>query len=172
MKATLQCIVEGHGEVSAVPELLRRIASEIDCAIELKVLPPIRVDRSKILNRPQEFDRAIQLAFGKAAASAPPGAVLILLDAHDDCPADLGPDLRARALKVRSDIPCAVVLAKCEYESWFIAARQSLATRLRVEVPIPAPANPEEIHGAKEWLERNLLHSKYSPRSIRPACLP
>ncbi len=39
------CIVEGHGEVEAVPILIRRIAAELDPALVLDLSPVFRVPR-------------------------------------------------------------------------------------------------------------------------------
>lgn len=80
-------IVEGDGEVSALPVLLRRLASEWDSAVAINPLPPIRVRRDKFLNKDEEFRRQLLLA---AAKSGENGWILIVLDADDDCPAELG----------------------------------------------------------------------------------
>ena len=44
-------IVEGDGEVTALPVLLRRLAAEWHPAVPANPLPPIRVRRDKFLNR-------------------------------------------------------------------------------------------------------------------------
>ena len=50
MTATrIATIVEGHGEVEAVPILLRRIAERVAPGIALEVPRPIRVKRHQIL---------------------------------------------------------------------------------------------------------------------------
>ena len=87
-------IVEGHGEETAVPELIRRIAYEIG-VFDVKVAKAIRVHRGALVNR-SELERAVRLASFKAAA------VLVLLDADGDCPAQLGPRLQLRAKGGRS----------------------------------------------------------------------
>lgn len=46
----LGLVVEGHGEVRAVPILLRRIAGDLDPSVPLEVLPPIRRPRASLVN--------------------------------------------------------------------------------------------------------------------------
>jgi len=45
----LACIVEGHGEVQAVPLLLRRLAVTLDPILDLQIEQPIRLTKSKLL---------------------------------------------------------------------------------------------------------------------------
>lgn len=163
IRVRLACVVEGHGETSAVPILLRRILSQIspDCALEIP--HPIRVPRSKLL-RPGELEKAVQLA---AAKVAPDGFVVILLDADDDCPATLAPKLKARAVQARADIALTVVMARREFEAWYIAAAESLGL-LRGPSVAP-PADPEQIRGAKEWLANRMPNGKYSEAVDQPA---
>ena len=54
MIVPLACIVEGHGETSAVPLLLRRMAAAIDARIELQIPHSVRLPKSKLL-RPGEL---------------------------------------------------------------------------------------------------------------------
>jgi hypothetical protein len=82
---------------------------------------------------------------------------MLLLDADDDCPAVLGPQLFVRLSNVISDLPLSVVLAKCEYEAWFLAAANSLRRLPIVRKDAEPPPEPEEIRGAKEYLTRALL---------------
>lgn len=56
----------------------------------------------------------------------PSGRILIIIDADDDCPATLGPELLQRVQEARPDRQISVVLAKSEFESWFLAG-----TRMR-----------------------------------------
>lgn len=72
MTRTIVCIVEGDGEVKAMPVLLRRLA-ESRGMFDLVVPPPIRVHRDQFLRRQDEFERKLQLA----AAKARDGVVLV-----------------------------------------------------------------------------------------------
>jgi len=159
-------IVEGQGEVAAVPLLLRRIAIGIGGVSSLEVRRPIRVSRSKIL-KAGELERYVELA---ARSAGPAGAVLVLLDADDDCPAELGALLLARASEVRVGLTPSVVLAKHEFESWFLAAAVSLRGQRGLEADLEAPGAPETISDAKGWLQRHRTDGfAYSPTTDQPA---
>jgi hypothetical protein len=144
----LACIVEGHGEVQAVPVLLRRLANALNPTLALQVEPPIRITKSKLLQA-GELERAVELAARKVGSA---GAILILLDSDEDCPATLGPNLLGRACAARGDIPISVVLAKHEFEAWFLAAAESLRGRRGLRDDLVTPVQPESVGGAKEWL--------------------
>ena len=141
-------IVEGHGEVQAVPILVRRIAAVLSPDAAPDVPKPIRVKRHRLL-KPNELERAVELA---ARQSGPEGHILILLDADEDCPKELGPEILARAAAARSDRRIHVVLAKKEYEAWFLAAAVSLAGVRGLTPEIEPPSDPESIADAKRWL--------------------
>jgi hypothetical protein len=55
----IACVVEGHGERQAVPELVRRIAH--DHQVVAHVAPPIRIPRSRLV-KADELARAVTLA--------------------------------------------------------------------------------------------------------------
>jgi hypothetical protein len=148
-------IVEGHGEVQAVPVLLRRLAQTLPAAPGLQVNPPIRVKAGSFLNDQTYFYRFIELASQKARLH-PKSCVLILLDCEDDCPARQGPDLLNRAQQVRPDIHFLVILAYREYETWFLAAARSLRGTSGLPADLEPPVNPESIRDAKGWLSRQM----------------
>lgn len=151
-------IVEGDGEVEAVPVLIRRIALDVSPLAPLDVLRPIRVRRQRFV-KPGEVERYVNLA---AILGAADGRILVLLDANGDCPAELGPDVLRRARTARSDRRIEVVVANREYESWFIATIDSLQGTRGISADTEIPQNPESIRGAKEWL-RNRMSGPYSP---------
>lgn len=155
-------IVEGHGEVAALPVLFRRLVADWSIAGPVEFPTPIRVKRDRFLNQAKEFDRFVELAASKAG---PGGRVMILLDADDDCPAMLGPRLLEKARAVHRDIPFGVVLANREFEAWFIAAGASLSPKPELAV-LP---DAEKVRGAKEWVETNLLRCSYAETLHQPS---
>jgi hypothetical protein len=163
MSAKIIPIVEGHGEVDAVPVLLRRIAQALE-VYDVQVGKPIRCQRQKLI-KPGEMERAIELAVLKGGGE---GRVLLLIDANEDCPAQLGPQLLARARQARQDIPISVVLAKREFEAWFLGSLESLGSEYGITPGKSLPRNPEDISGAKEHLS-NLLGIHYSEVIDQPA---
>lgn len=151
MEIHIAAIVEGHGECEAVPELLRRIAQEFNPALRVKVDPILRVP-SSLLRKKDELERSVELAARKLSGL---GGILVLIDCDWDvqaCPKYDGPGLLKRAQKTRSDLPISVVLAYREYETWFIAAAESLRGKRGLPNNLMADPNPENIRGAKEWL--------------------
>lgn len=152
MPVHIGCVVEGHGEVTSLPALIRRIALEVDPALVVRVPHPIRITRSKLL-KPDELERAAQLAALNAANN---GGIVILLDSDEDCPAELGPRLLERVRSARADRPSSVVLAKKEFEAWFLASAASLRGYRGLPADLAPPTEPEEIAGAKEWLRERM----------------
>lgn len=159
-------IVEGHGEVQAVPILLRRIAAKIMPGESVRIPPPVRVRRQRVV-RTGELEQAVEVA---VKVSGPDARILILLDANGDCPAELGPALLQRAEAVRSDRTIRVVLAKSEYECWFAAAADSISGHCRIASKVAPPDDPEAIRDVKHWLSKRMPpHRPYNPRRDQPA---
>ena len=161
-------IVEGHGECSATPILIRRIASDIFPDFVPQILYPIRIPASRLL-KAGEIERAVALASYKVNGV---GGIFILLDGDfkDCCPAQNGPELLARAQATRRNMPIFVVLAKMEYEAWFLAAAESLRGKRGLPETLEPPPNPENIRGAKEWLSDHMPEGqRYIETTDQPA---
>ena len=119
----LASIVEGKGEVQALPIVLRRLQSEMQALHVFNILEPILKPKDKLL-RPAELEDAVDLASRKIARKR---AILVVLDSDDALPCDLGPRLLRRAEEAASEIPVRVVLAHREWESWYMMAIESLS---------------------------------------------
>lgn len=151
-QAWIGCLVEGDGEVRALPSLLRRIGA-ISCPDWNLVIPdPIKIKRNRV-EEPRELERAIRLCSKKLR---PPCGLLVVLDADDDCPAEPGPKLGAICRQARDDIETGVVLANKEFEAWFLAAAESLGGICGLDNHLSPPDDPENIRGAKEWLGKQM----------------
>lgn len=146
------CIVEGHGDVEAVPILIRRLAQELDSELVVQTPKPIRVPKDRLV-KSGELERHVELA---ARNTQGKGGVLVLIDSDDDCPAELGPQLQSRAKAARADVPIAVVLAKREFEGWLLAGAESLRGKRGLPDDLLGPEDPESVRGAKEWLSRRM----------------
>jgi hypothetical protein len=139
-------IVEGHGEVRAVRDLVTRIAAEV-CQTWVDVAQPFRLDAGK-MRKPEELHKAIRV---QAARVRDRGGVLVLRDGDDSdirCPVEL-----ARALQPPPAlVPVAVevVIAKHEYESWFLAAVESLRDHQAIRHDATSPDDPESARDAKK----------------------
>lgn len=161
---TIVTIVEGDGEVKALPILLRRVA-EARGIYDLDVPAPIRVRRDQFIRRDEEFKRKIQLA----AAKAKDAKVIILLDADDDCPVELATDIAERAQLVAPGLKLSVVVARREYEAWLLAGADSLAGKRGLREDMEAPAEPDSIRNAKGWLSERIRTGRYHEVSDQPA---
>ncbi|WP_368641907.1 DUF4276 family protein [Castellaniella ginsengisoli] len=159
-------IVEGDGEVAALPILLRRLASERAPYAAVNPLPPIRVRRDQFLRKDQEFRRQLLLA---AAKSSDDGWILILLDADDDCPATRGREIYERAQQHIPHRRLSVVLANREFEAWFIAAAHSLQGVRGFSYPTNELIQAEIPRNAKGWMRERMQRKKYSEILDQPA---
>jgi hypothetical protein len=160
-------IVEGHGEqASAIRTLLTRVWTEVVGGDYLECLRPIRIPRTKLI-QPSEIVRAIDLALlmlGEAP-SEDPAFVLVIFDADEDCPARLSTTIRKSILENRSHVDVAVVIANVEFETWFVAAAESLnpwfdLSRAKVE------DDPEGARQGKAAVRRWM--AKYSETLDQP----
>ncbi len=130
----LCCIVEGEGEVAALPALCRKVLDHLEAWTWHVARDPIRQPRSSLVSegKPNEggLVRAVELA-----RKRPADAVLVLCDSDDDCPA-------AWALRPSASFRSVCVMAVREYEAWLLASR--LNSRLVGKRPI------ETIRDAKK----------------------
>lgn len=159
----LKLIVEGYGEVEAAPVLVRRLLA-VGRYFKWECVRPIRASRSELLKE-QGIKRLVQLARKDAATSA----ILVLFDADDDCPKDLASCLTRWIGEAARPIPAAVVLAKREYEAWFLAALESLGGCRGINGK-KYDGDPEGVRGAKEILNDFSEQSRsYAPTADQPA---
>ena len=159
-------IVEGDGEVAALPILLRRIGAWLSPEVPTTIAQPIRVRRDRFLNRDEDFHRHLLLA---AAKSGEGGWILVVLDADDDCPAKLGPQVLERARAIVPHRSVSVVLANREYEAWFLAAARSLHGQRGFTLDCPPRFDPERPRDAKGWLANRMAMGKYREMTDQPA---
>ena len=63
-----------------------------------------------------------------------------------------------------------IVLAKCEYEAWFITARESLRGHPDLNLTATVVRDAEEILGAKEWVSKQMRRGRvYAEVRHQPA---
>lgn len=153
------CIVEGHGEVQALPVLLRRMIAELRIDTTLEIVHVHRVTRMRVV-LPGELERALDIVTSRVGRH---GRILILLDAERDCPKALAPHLLERVRRARPDMRAAVVLAALEFENWFLAALGSLGGVRGLPTKLNDIPEPESVRGAKERL-RVLSNQNYTPK--------
>ena len=153
-------IVEGHGEVNAFRDLINKIITACGGTTYPIIGNVWRVSRDGIV-KPGELEEKAQNAILQAESlpGLPAGTrakLIVLLDAEDDCPAELGPSLRERLVTRFTYNPISVSFAKHEYESWFIASLETVAELAHIAPDTAIPPDLEEIPGAKEWLRHRM----------------
>jgi hypothetical protein len=153
----IQPIVEGHGEVEAVPVLLRRFRAAAE-AFQVDVNKPIRRNRSD-LTQEAGLRRSIRIALELNCQ-----AILVIFDADDDCPKSKAPLIQAWASEESGTIPCFVVMANREYEAWLLSAIESLRGFRGIQQDASRHSDPESPRDAKGQLtDRMPAGRTYSP---------
>lgn len=155
----LYAIVEGEGEVQALPVLLRRLLHDTASCYQVQVGPPLRRKQHEF-HREDALQRAVRLAVLQPDCAA----ILVVFDGEDVCPALVGVQVKGWAQAAAGSVPCEVVVAFREYESWFLAAVESLRGHCRIADDAEAPTDPEARRNAKGELERFMPRgASYSP---------
>lgn len=154
----IRAIVEGQGEVAAVPILLRRLREAAE-VWGLELGQPHRRSRSELLKK-ELFQRAIRVALHASDCTG----LLILLDADDACPVELAAALGAWARELAGAKRCEIVLANREYEAFFLASIESLRGKAGILEEARSHPEPERPRDAKGELSRRMPPaSVYSP---------
>ena len=165
-------IVEGHGEETAVPLLLDRWLRFRRFERFFEV-PERAVNAKGSGNLKAAYNRRRHLGiehYVEAAVRGGADAILVILDADDECVAanpagGLGPRLLSRARSVTPHLPLGVVVANREYEAWFLASLTALRSRGHFEsgVRLASPLQAETPRDCKGLVEK-LLGVPYEER--------
>ncbi len=161
----VQPIVEGQGEESAVPLLLRRLAAEAG-AWDIQVARPHRRRRTQLVRKD-----SLQTAVKVARLTPGCDCIFVLFDADDDCPKELAPTLEGWAREISGGIPCFVVMANREYEAWFLASVESLRGSCGIRNDATSPPDPEAPRDAKGELDDRMHHGSSYSRTVDQAKL-
>jgi len=147
-------VVEGQSEERALGVLLRRLTAAGD-APETEVARPFRVKRNKVV-REGELERAVAQAVRSRSGAT---AVLVVLDADDDCAAELAPTLVLRG-STASQLPIGVVLPTVEIEAWILAAIESVRGARGIRSDAQPPADVESVRDAKGALTNRMAGAR------------
>jgi hypothetical protein len=168
----LCAIVEGHGEQTAVPVLLRRWFKQVGAYDWITEDKAIRASGAGALKRPHSSDDEtgveyyLEIGLAKGA-----DAILVVLDADDECrervarrQPPFGPELLERARKHVGEraVSVAVVVADREYEAWFLSMREILRAAGAVAREWTPLRQVEDIRNCKREMNR-LLGRAYEP---------
>lgn len=153
-------IVEGDGEAACIEILLKRIGKELLGGISIKIVDrPLLLARDKFLN-PSDLRAKLKIAAGNLKDRRVQwlrdqgwrSLVLVLRDTDGEPPCLLGPEILKLARNVSLSVEVACTVAHYEYETWFVAAADSLGQFLDLEGE-PAPTDPETRKLKKKWIE-------------------
>jgi hypothetical protein len=166
MAGALVPIVEGQSEVAGLSVLLRRMLGELGVH-DVTLERPFRIKRNRVV-REGELERAVTQAVRSRVGAS---AVLVVLDADDDCPATLAPALLERGMKA-TEVPIKVVLPKIETETWILAAIDSVRGRRGIREDAEPPFDPESVRDAKGALSDLMTGTRgYVATDDQPALL-
>ena len=148
--------MEGDGELSAIPHLFRRLRHAYAPGVITSVKDIVPLPSGSI-RKTEDLTRALELQSRRIGRSA---RFFVLFDGDHkhtdgsyDCPKVIGPGLLSDISAGHSDLRVSVVLAKYEYEAWFLAAQDSLVgCGLLAQRAIQDPTRCEEYRGAKELI--------------------
>ncbi|QRN96193.1 hypothetical protein JRI60_45445 [Archangium violaceum] len=155
----LVCVVEGEGEVAAIPNLCARVMAYLGVQGWVVDPEPIRRKRSALVDarhprprRPCREDEVVKAMVLAQRRPRPGNAVLLLCDEDEDCAAVWGPD----ATRVMRRLGAGVaVMAVHEYEMWLLLSRPD------AELMAAGVAVPVSGRGAKGTMRK--LVPDYSP---------
>jgi Domain of unknown function (DUF4276) len=155
----VQPLVEGHGEVEAVPVLLRRLQAEAG-RYGFQVARPFRATHGQ-LTKEESVQQWVRLALGTEGCEG----IIVVFDGDDDPACTIGPAVKGWAQAAAGPIPCEVVVATREYEAWLISSLESLRG-LRGIVPMAVShPSPETVRDAKSELQARMARGQfYSPK--------
>jgi len=158
-------IIEGDGDLQAVPILLRRILQEQLGIYDWQVKTPKKAHSLPVLT--SKLEQYLHYCLSEPQCSA----ILILLDLDDGCPAQAAQELTRRIRALHVTCPVAVVLAHREYEAWFLASLESLGGHAGLPLNLTYPGDVERLRGVKEWLGRQMPPGRAYKETIDQAAL-
>ena len=161
----IQAIVEGHGEVEAIPLLLRRICHEVLGCYSAQIAPAMKMSRGRICNE-THVAPLLRIACGSTGCTM----ILVIFDADDDCPKILSNSFKDWITRQRFSAECEIVAITREYEAWFLASINSLRGKRGIPLDACSLEDVEEIRGAKERLSSLMPRATpYVETSDQPA---
>ncbi len=147
---TIIPVVEGPGDLVALPQLAGRILQQ------MQTPPGIIVAQGKsrvVMTKGRSNLEANPEKFLKHAQNKPDcGAILVLLDADNDCPVTEFQDMSKRCGRSGVTVPVQVVYAHPEYETWFLASLNTIRGLHGIPESATFIGEAEYITDPKKWL--------------------
>ena len=147
---TIVPVVEGDGDVSALPALLSRILLEKHSRTDVAVAQGKSgvVSANGRSNLERKFESFLQHALNKPECDA----ILILLDSDGDCPVELARRLLQRCEQMSLIRPVEIVCANRSYESWLLASLNTIRGQRGIREDAALSQAAEDVPNPKQWL--------------------
>lgn len=155
-------IVEGPGDVDAIPLLIRRVLYEWEIFdVQTSPHPKTNVEIKK-LRRTGELERYVEYAAREG------DGVLIALDCEDFCPVDIAKEFYHRLLQLKIEKRVAIMLFRSEFESMFFWSIEEIVEKYPefnwVEDKVRNFKASEDIRDAKGMISGLMASGKaYKP---------
>ena len=150
-------IIEGQGEIEAVPTLLYKILHDLQ-QWQWQIGKPFRANS---LGRLKKYLTSL---LRKASNRKDCGAILILLDLDDGCAVDTAKQLVDEVRKLKLAQPVAIVFAVREYEAWFLASLPTIIGHYSLPSDLIYEGDIESKRDVKGWFAQRMGPSKrYNP---------
>ena len=151
---TMVPVVEGDGDADALPELLVRILQEKYERYDVAVLR----GKTKVVkaNGRQNLEKKLDKFLGHAQNKPECAAILVVVDADEDCPVKLARDLTQRCNKIGLRCPVQIVCAHREYESWFLASLNTITGMHGIPKTAVLSSDAEAVLDPKQWLTEQM----------------
>ena len=159
-------IVEGKGDVIAVPLLLRKVLHEKLKNFSFQIISqPIRAGAIPALRAPGKLEYYLNLACMRKRRKEC-DCIIVILDCDDDCPRDVAKEFITRALPYAQGFSCPIAFGfiKREFESLFLNSIASIATKVSPELDltkIQTTLDLEEVRDAKGLFRKSLQLNNY-----------
>ena len=166
---TIVPVVEGAGDVAALPELLGRILRERFNRPDVIVAQ----GRSRVVtaNGRQKLESKLENFLQHAQKKPQCDAILVLLDADDDCPVNLAQGLLERCKRLGLNCPVEIVCAHRSYESWFLASLDTIKGRGNIPDTAVLVQAAEDVSSPKQWLTDQMPRGRAYKETIHQASL-
>ena len=159
---TIVPVVEGDGDAAAFPGLLARILlknhNRPDVLVAEGKSGVVKANgRPSLVNK---LDKFLQHAQNKPDCDA----ILVLLDADNDCPVILSQELSQRCEQVGAKCPVRIVCARRSYESWFLASLDTIKGKSIIPDTAALSGDAEDISNPSIGLLPCCLRARLTKR--------
>lgn len=149
-------IVEGPGDIEAVPALLTRILQD-------EAHWQWYAGRAHKAHNLNTLRNGLEHFLRNAAKQKNCGAILILLDLDDGCPKEEAQKLASQIRLLNLFQPVAIVFAYREYEAWFLASLRTIAGHHNVPSDVVYEGEAESKRDVKGWFKQRMVGRRYNP---------